>query len=279
MTFDIQEQHDHEMPWEEAARTAVSQAIEDCEKDEIRGHIYLWTGHDHHYNDIQEEFSDYDSFQHRLTEIGESGWVSRVPWDKGPIFEPSVEDYVADAIEEIGAEDFFFRSAHENMGDELFDAADVLSPQGAHVLRVEVEEISQELIRYLTRNPDKMSELTPRKFEELVAELFRDMGYDVELTPATKDGGFDIRAVRKTEVGVGLYFIECKRYTTPNKVGVKIVRSLYGIVASEKATAGVVVTTSFFTRGAFNFRDRNQYRLELTDHNRLREYLKNYGTG
>lgn len=277
MTADIDEYNEHEMPWEQEARNAIARAIQDCEKDEIRGHIYLWTGHDHHYDSIQEEFTDYNSLYYRLMEIGETEWENYVPWDKGPVFEPNVEGYVADAIDEIGAEDFFFSSANQDMGEELFDAAELLSPQGAHQLRVDVEEISQELIRYLARNPSKMQELTSRKFEELVAEIFRDMGYDVELTPASKDGGFDIRAVRKTEVGEGLYFIECKRYSEQKRVGVEIVRSLHGVVESEHATGGVIVTTSFFTRGAFDFRERNRYRLDLADQERLREYLKNYG--
>jgi len=270
---------DHEMAWEEAARTAISQALKNCEKDEIRGRIYLWTGHDHHYETVQEEFSDYSSLYHRLIQIGETEWVNYVPMERGPVFEPNVEGYVADAIDQIGAEDFFFSSADDDVGVKLFDASEVLSPQGGHCLRVDVEEISQELIRYLARHPDKMNELTPRKFEELVAELFRDMGYEVKLTPASKDGGFDITAVRKTEVGTGLYFIECKRYSAGNKVGVEIVRSLHGVVESEKATGGIVVTTSFFTRGAFEFRDRNQYHLELADRARLQEFLDGYGRG
>jgi hypothetical protein len=36
----------------------------------------------------------------------------------------------------------------------------------------------------LAKHPEKMQDLTPRKFEELVAALFRAKGYDVELTPA-----------------------------------------------------------------------------------------------
>ena len=46
-------------------------------------------------------------------------------------------------------------------------------------------------------HPELMRNLSPRKFEELVAELFSDMGYEVVLTPATRDGGFDFKAFRK----------------------------------------------------------------------------------
>lgn len=278
MIDDTEDYGDHELPWEEAARTAISVAIEACEKDEIRGHMYLWTGYDHHYDSIKEEFAKYESLNSRLIEIAETEWINEVPWDKGPAFEPNVEDYVADALDELGAADFFFNSAGTEAGETLFDAAEVMSPAEARQFRVDVEDISQELVRYLARNPSKLHELSPRRFEELVAELFRDMGYDVELTPASKDGGFDIRAVRKTDVGHGLYFIECKRYSEQNKVGVEVVRGLNGIVESEKATGGVVVTSSFFTKGAFDFRDRNRYRLDLADKDRLQEYLKNYGS-
>jgi len=276
MKIEEQEYNDHEMTWESEARLAISRAIENCEKDEIRGHIYLWTREDHPFDRIQEEFPDYNSLYYRLTEIGETEWVNYVPWDKGPVFEPSVDGYVCDAIEEIGAEDFFFGKSSEKEEDTLFDASELLTPEGAKLFRVDVEEISEKLIRHLAKNPKELHELTSRKFEELVAELFKDMGYEVELTPASKDGGFDIRAVRKTEVGIGLYFIECKRYSTKNKVGVGIVRNLYGIVESEKATSGLVVTTSFFTKGAFDFREKNKYRLALADQNLLKEYLQNY---
>ena len=262
MEFEEQDYDDHEMTWEREARSAIFRAIENCEKDDIRGHMYLWSGEDHRFDLIQEEFSDYDSLYYRLTEIGETEWVNYVPFDKGPVFKPSVDVYVCDAIEKIGAENFFFGKSSEGTEDTLFDASELLTPEGSKKFRIDVEEISEELIRYLAQNPNKMNDLTPRKFEELVAELFRDMGYDVELTPAFNDGGFDIRAVRKTEVGIGLCFIECKRYSS-KKVGVEIVRKLYGVVESEGATSGLVVTTSFFTRGAFDFRDRNRYRLDF----------------
>lgn len=93
-----------------------------------------------------------------------------------------------------------------------------------------------------------MTRLTPRKFEELVAELFRGKGYDIELTPPTADGGFDIRAVHRQAVGTAMVLIECKRYSQ-KKAGLGVVRGLYGVVESERATRGIIATTSVFTRG------------------------------
>lgn len=102
MEYEESEHGEHEMECESSARLAIAGAIENCEKDEIRGRIYLWSAEDHRFNSIQEEFSDYDSLYYRLTEIGETEWNNYVPWDRGPVFGPNVEDYVSDAIAEIG---------------------------------------------------------------------------------------------------------------------------------------------------------------------------------
>ena len=52
----------------------------------------------------------------------------------------------------------------------------------------------EEMIKMLAMHPKDLHQLKPRKFEELIAELLRDMGYDVCLTPETHDHGRDIFA-------------------------------------------------------------------------------------
>jgi restriction system protein len=112
----------------------------------------------------------------------------------------------------------------------------------------------RRLIRAVSLKPQEMLELDSRQFEELVAEIWRKLGYDTELTTRTKDGGRDIIAVRKIEANVR-FLIECKRYHPTNKVGVELVRALYGVRMHEKATKGILATTSTFTRGAKHFLD------------------------
>ena len=168
-----------------------------------------------------------------------------------------------------------FPIPHEITG-ELFNSGDLLSSKGARILRVDLETINAELVRYLARHPEKMHSLHSRKFEELVAELFRDQGYEVELTRFSKDGGFDIRVVRKTAVGLGLTLIECKRYSQGNPVGVELVRGLHSVVETANATSGLLVTTSYFTKGARALQDTYKHRLDLADFNRLQGMLKSY---
>ena len=105
-----------------------------------------------------------------------------------------------------------------------FRYAGVLGPDGAPVssrnlresrLVVDVASVNALLLRQLETEPSGWYALSPRRFEEIVAEILSLKGYDVSLTPATADGGFDIYAAKKDGLGEFLFLIECKRYTPP----------------------------------------------------------------
>jgi restriction system protein len=57
--------------------------------------------------------------------------------------------------------------------------------------------IEREVLAYFGRHPELLHSLPPRKFEEVIASVFRQGGFEVELTPETRDGGIDIIAVRR----------------------------------------------------------------------------------
>jgi restriction endonuclease Mrr len=211
--------------------------------------------------------------------------ISYVPFDGGePVWEPDVEALVEDALARNEVEGFFSRIAvqsedadEEEDEEEKLVSADALLAKGAGlVVEIDIEEVNAELVQYLAKHPEKMREMAPRKFEELVAELLKDKGYEVELTPRSKDGGFDIRVVHKTELGRFLIFVECKRYAEGKPVGVHIIRSLYGVVNMHNATSGLIATTSYFTRGAKSEQKTIQARLQLKDFDDLKAWLAAY---
>ena len=109
-----------------------------------------------------------------------------------------------------------------------------------------------------------------------MAALFRERGFEVELTPRTRDGGKDIYAGRSDALGTSLYIIECKRYASTRKVGVEAVRKLYGVVQQERATKGIIVTTSWFTRDAIDFATPITYQLSLRDFDALKEWIQDF---
>ena len=139
-----------------------------------------------------------------------------------------------------------------------------------------VATIDDEIKRYLKKHPMKLYELSPRKFEELVASILKDMGFDVELTQATRDGGRDIIAHVRNAVCSYLTHVECKRYAPENKVGVGIIREVVGVHNIRKATKSVIVTTSFFSGDAIKEAQMMENHLDLKDFNDLKGWLQNY---
>jgi restriction system protein len=112
----------------------------------------------------------------------------------------------------------------------------------------------------------------------LIAELVRDMGYYVSLTPATRDGGMDVLAYRESELGRTLWLIEAKRYHEEHKVGVELVRSLYGTLCDLNASSATLVTSSTFSMDAHAFQARNPSRLTLREYTDLASWIQRYGS-
>ncbi len=139
-----------------------------------------------------------------------------------------------------------------------------------------VETISDQLLTALANNPQLMYELAPRKFEELVARMFTDYGFRAQLTPATRDGGYDIIATLHNQATSFIALVECKKYSPENRVGVEIVRGLYGVTEMKGANQGLVVTSSSFTRGALEEKARIGTRMELKDYAALTTWLHKY---
>jgi restriction system protein len=136
-----------------------------------------------------------------------------------------------------------------------------------------VHEINAQLLKQLAKRPDLIYGLSPRKFEELVAKLLEEQGCSVNLTKRTRDGGYDIFG--KFQSGpVNLTFLaECKRYAPDNKVGVEIVRGLYGITEIHKANLGLLITSSSFTKDAYEEKIRIGPRIDLKDYSDLCSWL------
>lgn len=134
--------------------------------------------------------------------------------------------------------------------------------------------VDQQLLKYLAAHPNELHVLDPRKFEEIVAEIWHRRGFTVKLTPRTRDGGKDIYAVENSRYGDILYVIECKRYARDRPVGVEIVRALYGVTEAERATMGLVATTSYFTDPAREFQRTIAHRMTLTDGDGIKHWLR-----
>jgi restriction system protein len=113
--------------------------------------------------------------------------------------------------------------------------------------------------------------LTWQQFEQLTGEAFRRRGFTVtENATLGADAGIDLRLHKNGEK----YLVQCKQWRAL-KVGVGVVRELYGVMAAEGATGGFVVTSGRFTKEACDFaQGRN---MELIDGTALQQWIQTIG--
>jgi hypothetical protein len=111
------------------------------------------------------------------------------------------------------------------------------------------------------------------EFEDVVENLLSKMGFHIEGRQAAADGGIDMIASKEDAIVGGKYIIQCKRYS--GSVGNAVIRDLYGVVHSESANKGVLITNSTFTREARRFAEGKP--IELIDGAKLQELLLQYG--
>jgi restriction system protein len=160
---------------------------------------------------------------------------------------------------------------HTKDDDEARPSSDLVVP-----VRRTISAVNRGLAQRFARDPELVRSITPESFEELVAELFDAQGYEVALTGRGPDGGKDIYVYKRDPMANSLYIVECKRYLPPHKVDVKVARQLYSIVQHERANAGILVTTSFFTEPAEAFAATIPYQLLLRDYYDLIRWLERH---
>ena len=152
-----------------------------------------------------------------------------------------------------------------------------LIPTGGYEERIivtDIRSVTEELLRLLDKNPELLREITSRKFEEVIAECLYRQGCQVTLTPESRDGGFDVYAAKKDNLGSWLFLVECKRFAVGRKVGVNFIRNLHGVVQHRNATAGILATTSFFTKPAKEFQRTIEFQMSLVNYFGIQRWIK-----
>ena len=115
----------------------------------------------------------------------------------------------------------------------------------SNLSKQEITELQQKFYEYFE---------TGYAFEEFVKEYLLTMGLDeVEVTQRSRDGGIDLKAVRKgvgdfSDIDITHYYIQAKRYALPNKINVSKIRELKGTIPF--GYKGMMITTSDFTGDA-----------------------------
>lgn len=100
-------------------------------------------------------------------------------------------------------------------------------------------------------------------------------GWRVKVTQASRDGGIDVVATKSDEtLGEIRSVWQAKKYRPTNKVKLSEVRELSAVCEAERATKGVMVTTSRLTRDAIEWVKRDIYRLGYKEHDHVKRWIE-----
>ena len=113
-------------------------------------------------------------------------------------------------------------------------------------LSAKIEELKSKWIEE-SRKLESLQHLQPERFQELMWILFKNLGWKVEETPFSQDGGVDGLLTKGTTTMV----LQCKRYK--GNIGEPTMRDLYGTYSHRKANGAILVTTGRISLPARKF--------------------------
>jgi restriction system protein len=129
---------------------------------------------------------------------------------------------------------------------------------------------------------DRIKHVAPSRFEELVVELLLKMGYGGTQEDAGRvvgksgDGGID-GIINEDRLGLDVIYIQAKRWEAD--VGRPEIQKFVGALAGNKASKGVFITSSGFSKGATEYAAQVNHRVVLINGPMLAELMMDHDLG
>lgn len=130
----------------------------------------------------------------------------------------------------------------------------------------------------------KTLEQSPFFFEHLVVDLLVKMGYggsfanSAQVTQYVHDDGID-GIIYEDKLGLDKIYIQAKRYKLDNTVGKPQIQQFSGALDEQKATKGVFITTSTYSKEAKLYVQNLNKKIVLIDGQELARYMIEYNVG
>ena len=119
------------------------------------------------------------------------------------------------------------------------------SYSGSNNLRIHIEPTKPKIHTHW--NISLLNDLEWKRFEEVVSDYYKLIGYRSEVTRMGADGGVDVLLYQQG-ADTPAILVQCKSWS--QKVGVKAIRELYGVMAADQVGYGIFATTSDYTNEA-----------------------------
>ncbi len=121
----------------------------------------------------------------------------------------------------------------------------------AEEVQLILAETSGRFAKMIAKNPNVLDELEWRDIERVMAEVFAGIGFSVELTPGSKDGGKDIVLQCTVKGKRRDYIVELKHWRSQQRVGGGHLRNFLKVIVKEQRNAGLFLSTYGYCDNAF----------------------------
>lgn len=256
-------------------------------------------------DELAEEFALTDEERDELLPSGkQSRFSNRVHWAKGYLKQAGLvrptrraHFVITDRGRDVLGTDDMINAAYLERFDEFQEfknrTRESASDEVAVTATIEETATPDEVLRAAHRKInaalsadliDRVREVSPGFFENLIVELLLAMGYGGTSEDAGRalgksgDDGID-GVIDQDPLGVDQIYVQAKRYAEGNNIGAGAIRDFYGALSLKKAQKGIFVTTSAFSTSAIQTARDLGSRIVLIDSVQLAKLLIRYNIG
>jgi restriction system protein len=170
-----------------------------------------------------------------------------------------------------------FRNAKSSDAATATTQSESSSPE--ETIEMAVLELRNSLAADLA---DRLADVDPSRFEQIVVDVLVAMGYGgsradaAQVVGKSHDGGID-GTIKEDRLGLDVVYVQAKRWQ--GTVGRKEIQSFAGSLEGERASKGVFITTSDFSKEALEYVRKISKRIVLIDGKRLASLMIDFGVG
>ena len=219
--------------------------------------------------------------------LKEAGLITKPSKNSAAITERGLS-FLKDAPSTLDTSDFLIypeyqefreRCKPKNPGGKKPLASDEHGNTPIEQMELGYQQISDELASEMLAT---VKDASPYFFEQIVVDLLLAMGYGGtwrdagRVTRPTADGGID-GIINEDKLGLDVIYLQAKKWQNP--VSRPEIQKFAGALLGKKASKGVFITTSSFTKSAMQYVKNIESSIILIDGGRLAELMIEHDVG
>jgi restriction system protein len=143
-------------------------------------------------------------------------------------------------------------------------------PDDGAAVHLLIRSISHDFATMVAKNPSVLDHLEWRDLERMMARVMEGLGFDVTLTPPSKDGGKDLILKCTAKRGNESYIVELKHWRSGKQVGKRFVSDFMHIIVQESRPGGLFLSTSGYAKDTFEgLNEFTRQRLRLGEQSKI----------